>query len=93
MVQVHAPTAGIQTAVLGQTLPSRAAAGNVRFAPKTGHSDVTIWTAESRQELASTGVPTGIERQKRFGRFLSWLLETVRLRNANELGVGARAEN
>jgi hypothetical protein len=47
----------------GQTLPSRAAAGNVRFAPKTGHSDVTIWTAESRQELASTGVPTGIERQ------------------------------
>jgi hypothetical protein len=46
-----------------------------------------------RQELTSTGVPTGIERQKRFGRFLSWLLETVRLRNAHELGVGARAEN
>jgi hypothetical protein len=46
-----------------------------------------------RQELPSTGVPTGIERQKRFGRFLSWLLETVRLRNAHELGVGARAEN
>jgi hypothetical protein len=45
------------------------------------------------QELTSTGVPTGIERQKRFGRFLSWLLETVRLRNAHELGVGARAEN
>jgi hypothetical protein len=47
----------------------------------------------SRQEPTSTGVPTGIERQKRFGRFLSWLLETVRLRNAHELGVGARAEN
>jgi hypothetical protein len=46
-----------------------------------------------RQELTSTGVPTGIERQKRFGRFLSWLLETLRLRNAHELGVGARAEN
>jgi hypothetical protein len=45
------------------------------------------------QELTSTGVPTGIERQKRFGRSLSWLLETVRLRNAHELGVGARAEN
>jgi hypothetical protein len=25
-----------------------------------------------RQELTSTGDPTGIERQKRFGRFLSW---------------------
>jgi len=46
-----------------------------------------------RQELTSKSVPTGIERQKRFGRFLSWLLETVRLRNAHELGVGARAEN
>jgi hypothetical protein len=45
------------------------------------------------KELTSTGDPTGIERQKRFGRFLSWLLETVRLRNAHELGVGARAEN
>jgi hypothetical protein len=51
------------------------------------------WKSENRQELTSTGVPTGIERQKRFGRFLSWLLETVRLRNAHELGVGARAEN
>jgi hypothetical protein len=50
-------------------------------------------TAIPRQELTSRGVPTGIERQKRFGRFLSWLLETVRLRNAHELGVGARAEN
>jgi len=48
---------------------------------------------EIRQKLTSTGDPTGIERQKRFGRFLSWLLETVRLRNAHELGVGARAEN
>jgi hypothetical protein len=47
----------------------------------------------AKRELTSTGVPTGIERQKRFGRFLSWLLETVRLRNAHELGVGARAEN
>ena len=52
-----------------------------------------IETATSREELTSTGVPTGVERQKRFGRFLAWLLETVRLRNAHELGVGARAEN
>jgi hypothetical protein len=51
------------------------------------------FVSHSHQELTSTGVPTGIERQKRFGRFLSWLLETVRPRNAHELGVGARAEN
>jgi hypothetical protein len=44
--------------------------------------------AAIRQELTSAGVPTGIERQKRFGRFLSWLPETVRLRNAHELGIG-----
>jgi hypothetical protein len=58
-----------------------------------GRSFRRVGTTEFRQELTSTGVPTGIERQKRFGRFLSWLLETVRLRNAHELGVGARAEN
>jgi hypothetical protein len=28
-----------------------------------------------------------------FGQILSWLLETVRLRSAPELAVGARAEN
>jgi hypothetical protein len=60
---------------------------------ESGHSAACAAMAEFRQELTSTGVPTGIERQKRFGRFLSWLLETVRLRNAHELGVGARAEN
>jgi len=61
--------------------------------PENGHSGQQGAMSGIRQELTSTGVPTGIERQKRFGRFLSWLLETVRLRNAHELGVGARAEN
>ena len=60
---------------------------------ESGHSARQGAMSEFRQELTSTGVPTGIELQKRFGRFLSWLLETVRLRNAHELGVGARAEN
>ena len=66
-------------------------AKRVRFAPDNGHGADIRGLSQTGQELTSTGVPTGIERQ--FGQILSWLLETVRLRSALELAVGARAEN
>jgi hypothetical protein len=48
-----------------------------------------VGTTGHRQELTSTGVPTGIESAETF-----WSVFVVaRLRNAHELGVGARAEN
>jgi hypothetical protein len=40
------------------------------------------WSGQYRHRTAET-----------FGQILSWLLETVRLRSAPELAVGARAEN
>src|ERR1700758_3862402 len=50
-------------------------------------------TSELGQELTSTDVPTGIRAAETFGQILSWPLETVRLRSAPEVAVGARAEN
>ena len=76
----------------GPEFPLQTTGGNVRSSRKL--------TLAARQRCDRVSPRADINRctnrhrtAETFGQILSWLLETVRLRSAPELAVGARAEN
>src|SRR5467141_3700846 len=78
---------------LGQIRPSCSIAVYGSSSSDSCRSSRMPATAESGQELTSTGVPTGIERQKRLVRYCRGYLRPSACVVPLNWPVGARAEN